>query len=169
MITLRPIATTDAPAVADAVVQSRDALRRWMVWYRDEYDARDAAAWIEASLATAAAGTGIQFAVLSDVQSLLGVIGFEDVSDQTGRAMIGYWLATPATGHGIGRQAIALALDWARAQPRLHFVWAVVAEANLPSRRVLEANRFHLIGARGTDERGDLALLYELELRSAAA
>ncbi|HEX4684986.1 MAG TPA: GNAT family N-acetyltransferase [Gemmatimonadaceae bacterium] len=165
MITLRPIATTDASAVADAVAQSRDALRRWMVWYHEGYDARDAVAWIDASLAAAAAGDGAQFAVLSDTRSLIGVIGLEGMSEGTGRAMLGYWLATPAAGRGIGRQAIALALDWARAQPHILVVWAVAADANLPSRRVLEANHFHFVGSGGVDERGDLALLYELELR----
>jgi RimJ/RimL family protein N-acetyltransferase len=169
MVTLRPIAETDASAVAAAVDQSRDALRRWMPWYRDQYSITDASTWIGASLAATAAGHGVQFAVIGHGNSLVGVIGFEDFSEQSGRAMIGYWLATPATGHGIGRQAIALALDWASARLGVRHVWAVVAEANGASRRVLEANRFQLVGSRGIDERGDLTLVYELELRTPAA
>ena len=43
---------------------------------------------------------------------------------------------------------------------------AVVADANLASRRVLEVNGFHQTGSRGTDGRGDVALIYELELRA---
>lgn len=167
MVTLRPVAATDAPAVAAAVDDSREALRRWMVWYRDDYDVKAASDWIDAALAAAAAGIGVHFAISDGEDNFLGVIGFEDISDQSGRAMIGYWLATPATGRGIGRQAIALALAWARTRPSLRVVWAVVAEANQASRRVLELNQFKPVGSRGVDERGDVALLYERELRSA--
>src|SRR4051812_47113755 len=116
MVTLRPIAADDAPAVAAAVDQSRDALRRWMAWYQDEYDVRAARVWIHASLANAAAGDSAQFAILCDTSTLVGVVGFEDMGNQNGRAMLGYWLATPIAGQGIGRQAISLALDWARTQ-----------------------------------------------------
>jgi RimJ/RimL family protein N-acetyltransferase len=164
VIGLRPIAATDAPAVAAAVNESRDALRRWMAWYRDDYDVQAARGWIEDALANAAGRTGVQFAISDGEHDLVGVVGFEGESDQPGRAMIGYWLATHATGRGVGRRAIALALDWARAQPGLRVVWAVVADVNLASRRVLEVNQFRLVGPRAIDERGDLALLYELEL-----
>lgn len=164
VIGLRPIAATDARAVAAAVNESRDAFRRWMAWYRDDYDVQAARGWIEDALANAAGRTGVQFAISDGEHDLVGVVGFEGTSDQPGRAMIGYWLATRAAGRGVGRRAIALALIWARAQPGLRVVWAVVADANLASRRVLEVNQFRFVGPRGIDERGDLALLYELEL-----
>ena len=169
MIELRPIAATDAPAVAAAVNDSRDALRRWMVWYRDDYDVQTAQRWIENSLTSTAAGTAAQFAIVDEEHKLIGVLGFEDMNDQSERAMLGYWLATRAVGKGIGRRAIELALTWARARRSLRVIWAVVADANLASRRVLEANQFQLVGSRGIDERGDLALLYELELHRPSA
>jgi hypothetical protein len=53
---------------------------------------------------------------------------------------------------------------WARRRPALRTIWAVVAEPNRASRRVLEVNGFRLVGTRGVDERGDAALIYELEL-----
>jgi RimJ/RimL family protein N-acetyltransferase len=168
MVTLRPISPEDAQAVAAAVAASRDALRRWMVWYRDDYDERAAGAWIRDAVASAAAGTGLEFAVLEG-GALVGVAGLEDVSAESGRAMLGYWLATPAAGRGVGRRAIALAVARARAMPGLRVVWAAVAEANRASRRVLEANQFRLVGTRGMDERGDTALRYELDLREPAA
>ena len=169
MIRLRPIEVADAPAIAAAVARSRDALRRWMVWYTDDYDVRAAHEWIASSLADAAAGTTVQFAVVGRGEELIGVLGFEGIAAEPGRAMLGYWLATDAVGQGFGRRAIALALTWARNHPGLRTIWAVVADANLASRRVLEVNQFQLVGARGTDERGDLALLYELELHSPTA
>src|SRR6185503_14931038 len=97
--------------------------------YRDDYDVQAARRWIEDALANAEAGTGVQFAISDGEHDLVGVLGIEGISEHTGRAMIGYWLATPAAGRGVGRQAIALALTWARAQPGLRVVWAVVADA----------------------------------------
>ena len=164
MVTLRPIAATDAPAVAAAVNESRDALRRWMAWYRDDYDVETAERWVETTLANAADGTAFHFAISDSAGDLIGVVGLEDLNEQSGRAMIGYWVSTRAIGRGIGRRAVALALEWARAQPQLRLVWAVAADANLASRRVLEVNQFQFVGSRRVDERGDVALLYELEL-----
>jgi RimJ/RimL family protein N-acetyltransferase len=169
MITLRAVSPSDAPAVANAVHRSREALRRWMPWYRDDYDRGVAEMWIEQSVAGAAAGTDFQFAILDPSNAIIGVVGFEDLSSESGRAMLGYWLATDATGRGIGRQAIALALDWARWQPAFRLIWAVVAEPNRASRRVLEVNGFRLVGPRGVDERGDTALIYELDLLALSA
>ena len=164
MVTLRPIVLSDAGAIAAAVSQSRDALRRWMPWYRDDYDEQTAEAWIAASLAGASRGTTQHFAVLDDCGTVIGVIGVEDMDEESGRGMIGYWLATPASGRQNGRQAIEQLLAWARMRPALHVLWAVVADANVASRRVLEINGFRLVEARGADERGDRALIYELEL-----
>jgi RimJ/RimL family protein N-acetyltransferase len=140
-----------------------------MAWYSDDYNEAAAQSWIASSLASAKTGTAVQFAILRDDEDLVGVLGFEDIGTEPGRAMLGYWLATDAVGQGIGRRAIALALGWARDHPGLRTVWAVVAEANLASQRVLEINQFRMVGSRGIDERGDLALLYELELHAAAA
>lgn len=166
MVRLRPIAASDAPAVAAAVNDSRDALRRWMAWYRDAYDVDAAKAWIDDALASAGAGTGFQFAILDPDDNLIGIVGLEGLSAESGRVMIGYWITTHAVSRGIGRRAVGLAVEWARSRPDLRVVWAVAAHANLASRRVLEVNRFQLVGSRGVDERGDVALLYELELHA---
>ena len=161
MISLRPLVLHDAPAVYQALDSSRDALRRWMGWYRDEYDLSDAEHWVRHTVESAAAGSGFHFAIV-DTADVIGVISLEDVG--SGRAMLGYWMASPVTGRGLGRQAIAQALTWARRRRNIRTVWALVADANVASRRVLEINGFHRVGSRGTDERGDLQLVYELEL-----
>jgi RimJ/RimL family protein N-acetyltransferase len=98
MITLRPLELADAPAVFEAVNHSRDALRRWMVWYSEAYSVTHAEAWIEQTLVARAGGTGFHFAICDANGVLVGVIGLEDVNAVTGRAMIGYWVATPFTG-----------------------------------------------------------------------
>src|SRR5262252_9068970 len=134
MVTLRPIITTDAPAIAAAVDQSRQELRRWMPWAKDDYDIDSAKTWIDASLTNAAAGTGFQFVILDESEAIVGVVGLENMSEHSDRAMIGYWVATPQASRGVGRRAIEQATDWARTQPRLRVLWAVVADANAASR-----------------------------------
>jgi RimJ/RimL family protein N-acetyltransferase len=119
-----------------------------------------------ARVASHAARTDFHFAVSDNDGQLAGVLSLESVSEETGRAMLGYWLATPATGRGLGTRAVAEALDWARGQSRLQVIWALVAETNEHSRRVLEANGFRVIGTREQDERGDVPLVYEVELRA---
>ena len=74
----------DALAVAAAVARSRDALRRWMVWYSDGYDLRAAEEWIASSLASATVGTAFQFAILRSDEDLVGVLGFEDIGNEAG-------------------------------------------------------------------------------------
>ena len=168
MVTLRPLVAADAPAIAAAIDQSLHELRRWMPWAQDNYDIASAKTWIDASLANAAAGVGFEFVIVDESDAIVGVVGLEDMTEHSDRAMIGYWVATPAAGRGIGRQAVEQAIAWARTQPQLRVVWAVVADANVASRRVLAVNHFRLVATRGIDERGDAALIYELDLHPAA-
>src|SRR5262245_6870012 len=115
MISLRSLELSDAAAVFAAVDVSRDALRRWMVWYSDSYSLADAETWIQHTLAARTEGTGFHFAICSPDDSLVGVIGLEEVTTG-GRAMLGYWMATPATGRGFGTRAVSDALTWAQSQ-----------------------------------------------------
>jgi RimJ/RimL family protein N-acetyltransferase len=167
MVSLRPLELRDARAVFQALDSSRDVLRRWMVWYRDDYKLADAESWIRHTLASAADGAGFHFAMIDAQGDLVGVISVEDVSHESGRGMLGYWMATHATGRGLGRQAVEQMVTWARDQSAIATLWAIVADANVASRRVLEVNGFRSAGTRGRDERGDLQLIYELELRPA--
>jgi RimJ/RimL family protein N-acetyltransferase len=164
MTSLRLLAPDDAPAVFKAVDASRPALRRWMVWYQDSYSLAHAEAWIQHVAATAAAGTGFHFAILDAREDLVGVIGLEDVRSDSGRAMLGYWIATHATGRGLGRRAVEQVVAWVRARGDVTTIWALVAEANLASRRILELNDFRVASTGGPDERGDVVLTYELRL-----
>lgn len=164
MSCLRPLAPNDSLAIYSAVDGSRPALRRWMSWYHDAYGVADAESWLRFTSTEQAAGRCQHFAICDDEAGLVGVIGFEDITED-GRAMIGYWIATPSTGRGLGTRAIRDALDWARAETQIDMVWAIVAEPNAASRRVLERNGFRL--ARVADDKsvsGDQQLIYELSL-----
>jgi RimJ/RimL family protein N-acetyltransferase len=166
MSTIRPLDLADAPALFAAVDCSRDALRRWMEWYHDAYSLSDAETWITHTLAARSEGTGFHFAIVEADGRLVGTVGLEDVNPAS-RAMLGYWIATPETRRGVATRSVGEALRWAQTNTGIRTVWAVAAELNAPSRRVLTANGFHRVGVRGIDSRGDVPLLYELEVRTA--
>jgi ribosomal-protein-serine acetyltransferase len=130
MVILRPLELDDVPAIYRAVDSSRDALRRWMVWYQETYSIKHAEAWIQYTIDSAASGAGFHFAIVAD-GDLVGVISVEGLTPDSRRGMLGYWMATRATGRGLGREAVAQVVAWARAQTNLATLWALVAEANI--------------------------------------
>lgn len=158
---IRPLTSADAPALFAAVDSSREALQRWMVWCDDTYALDDARSWVDHTLSDRAAGTGAHFAICAPDGALIGVVSLEGIDAASGRAMLGYWVATPATGRGVARRSVDDVLRWARENSSIAVVWAIVAEANGGSRRVLEANAFSAVRAAKTDDRGDRTLIYE--------
>ena len=82
VVRLRPIETRDAPAIHQAVDSSREELRRWMAWYRDDYDLAAASAWVQHAIATAAAGSGFHFAIIDADDELLVTIEQEILLDR---------------------------------------------------------------------------------------
>jgi ribosomal-protein-serine acetyltransferase len=166
MTTLRSLAPTDGPAIFAGVDCSREAFRRWLVWYHDGYSLADAEAWLQRSLTEQGAGTGFHFAICREDGTLVGVTSLEDVSESAGRAMLGYWVATPATGRGAATRAVGQVLAWARVHTAIRIVWALVAEGNARSRGVLEANGFHVAASREGPAESDAELVYEIELKS---
>ncbi len=69
---------------------------------------------------------------------------------------IGYGIAPHHRGMGHCARAIALLLEWARSDARVHRVAAETGTANLPSQRVLERNGFCPVGLRIDAEDGEL-------------
>lgn len=168
MTTIRPIELDDAPAVYAAVDASRDALARWMGWCHPGYSLADATAWVERSVAERGAGAGYQFAICDDQGDLVGVLGVEDVSPTRAWAMLGYWIATPATGRGHATRAVAQGLAWVARHTHITTLRAHVAPANAASRRVVEANGFR-IGETDAVAAASGQLVYELHRRGVSA
>jgi len=163
MSTIRPLQLADARLIFAAVDCSRDALRRWMEWYHDDYSLSDAEAWIKQTLAEQDERKAFHFAITEADGHLVGVLGLEGISPDN-RAMLGYWVATPVAGRVVATRSVTDVLRWAQQETGIRIVWAVVAESNIASQRVLEANGFRRVGARDIDSRGDVPLQYEVEL-----
>ena len=62
-------------------------------------------------------------------------------------ATLGYWMGAPHAGRGWMTRAVAAACRHGFGQMGLHRIEAACLRSNLPSRALLERNRFHLEGA----------------------
>ncbi|MDX6197762.1 MAG: [ribosomal protein S5]-alanine N-acetyltransferase [Actinomycetota bacterium] len=69
---------------------------------------------------------------------LLGECGWLGGPDDRGDVEIGYGLAGPARGRGIGTEAVGVLAAWVERQPGVSRITADALIGNAPSRRVLE-------------------------------
>jgi GNAT superfamily N-acetyltransferase len=101
-----------------------------------------------AGLAFTAAG-GSTWLIADADDAVVGECGTK-LPPQAGVVEIGYGLAGPSRGRGLGTRAVGALVDWLAAQPDIDRVLAFVAMDNLASRRLLERLGFvvdHLAGS----------------------
>jgi RimJ/RimL family protein N-acetyltransferase len=82
---------------------------------------------------------------------VVGDCGVHGPISETGEVEIGYGLAEPWRGLGLGRETVRLLTRWLVALDDVHTVAARVAPANTPSRRALESCAF-VVTARTDDQ-----------------
>jgi len=100
-------------------------------------------------LAFAQAG-GWTWLVLDDDGRVAGECGIKAPPDADGVVEIGYGLAAPSRGRGLGRRLVAALVAELSARPGVQRIEAEVHVGNVASRRVLEANGFGLADVHGT-------------------
>jgi RimJ/RimL family protein N-acetyltransferase len=76
---------------------------------------------------------------------VVGDMGTFGPPDEHGRVEVGYGLAAPYRGRGIGTEAVRAMVDWLAAQPDVRVVTASVEVGNEPSRRLLARLGFDLV------------------------
>ena len=69
--------------------------------------------------------------------AVVGDCGWRGGPDAAGDVLLGYGLAVPARGHGLGTEAVAVLCAWAQAQPGVRRLVAEVHVDNAASRRLL--------------------------------
>ena len=87
------------------------------------------------------------FVVLADLPAgrVVGDLGTFGPPDEQGRVEIGYGLAAPFRGRGIGTEAVATFVDWLVTVPGVRVVTASVEVGNEASRRLLARIGFSLV------------------------
>ena len=111
-------------------------------------DSLDALGWVEHG----GPDDGGWFVLLRDDHAgevVIGDLGTFGPPDDEGRVEIGYGLAGPFRGRGLGTEAVRLLVDWLAGQPEVRVVTASVEVGNEPSRRLLARLGFALTGESG--------------------
>ena len=106
-------------------------------------DSLDALGWVEHG----GPDDGGWFVLLRDAHAgdlVVGDLGTFGPPDDDGRVEIGYGLAAPFRGRGLGSEAVRLLVDWLAAQPEVRLLTASVEVGNEPSRRLLAGLGFRL-------------------------
>jgi RimJ/RimL family protein N-acetyltransferase len=103
------------------------------------------------ALAFTATG-GLTWLVVDAAGAVVGEVGTKAPPDGTGTVEIGYGLAGPSRGQGLGSRAVATLLRWLDDQPDIHRVVAHVDPGNEPSCRLLERLGFRA-GEQAAGER----------------
>jgi RimJ/RimL family protein N-acetyltransferase len=88
------------------------------------------------------------FVTLAADGRVIGDCGTAGPPDDEGRQEIGYGLAAPFRGQGLGTEAVRLMADWLAEQPGIRSLTADVEVGNDASRRLLERLGFRLTGER---------------------
>lgn len=88
------------------------------------------------------------FATLADDGRVVGDCGTLGWADDSGRVEIGYGLAAPYRGAGLGAEMVGALAGWVAAQPGVRVVTASVEVGNEPSRRLLDRLGFGLVAER---------------------
>ncbi|HTW18759.1 MAG TPA: GNAT family protein [Mycobacteriales bacterium] len=89
---------------------------------------------------------GLGFLILDDDDRIAGDCGTKTPTRPDGSVEIGYGLAAPSRGRGLGGRAVAALVSWLAQQPGVTSVEAEVEVTNTPSWRVLERIGFTPVG-----------------------
>jgi RimJ/RimL family protein N-acetyltransferase len=111
-IVLRAHAETDALAMTTYL--SDWATAQWLLTVPHPYTHQDSLDWILTEAPEGwRQGNSFWFAIAdATTDDFLGEIGLQIKEPGTRCAEVGYWLAPPARGRGLMRQALTLLLDW---------------------------------------------------------
>jgi RimJ/RimL family protein N-acetyltransferase len=107
---------------------------------------------------------GLAFLILDADGRIAGECGTKSPPSDQGVVEIGYGLAAPSRGHGLGGAAVGALVEWLARQPGVRAIEAEVHVGNAPSWRILERLGFV---ANGSDVNGFRHYLLDLPNRAA--
>lgn len=138
---IRPLDRKDAEELTVLRLRNRAKLEPW------ELDADDPERWYTVDGVRDWITDGqVRFAIVDvgELAGMLSLTGIDRGPIQT--AMLSYFVDESRTGRGLATRAVADAVQHAFGELGLHRVEAGTAVANIASQRVLEHNRFTLVG-----------------------
>jgi RimJ/RimL family protein N-acetyltransferase len=95
---------------------------------------------------------GLAWLVVDDSGAVVGELGTKGPPDPAGRVEVGYGLAGPSRGRGLGTRAVQALIGWLSAQPEVTVIEARVLPGNEPSVRLLRRLGFSPVGMVGGED-----------------
>lgn len=127
----------DAERVFELTDQSRDYLKEWLPWLDFTTKLEDTQDFIKAGSGNFVEGKSLNGAVLYKGE-IVGMAGFNDISQQSKTAKIGYWLGREYQGRGIMVRVAKALTAYALDELKLNKVEIRVAAGNTKSRNIPE-------------------------------
>lgn len=148
MTVIRPLELSDAPALTELVVASREHLEPWEPARPERfYTLGGQQELLRLALSERRGGRMGPYVVLDEQGSPAGRITLNNVVRGAGQyASVGYWLGVGQTGRGLATRALAELVDLAFGEWGLHRLEAGTLLHNTASQRVLERNGFQPYG-----------------------
>lgn len=144
---LRPWRASDAVAFHEAALESVGTVGTWMNWCHANYTLQETQDWINLCQQDLINERSYEMGVFSlDGAELYGGFGINLINHLHKYANIGYWVRESRQGHGLALDALRLAIEFGLHELQLRRLEIVVAENNLPSRKLAEKAGAHFEG-----------------------
>jgi ribosomal-protein-serine acetyltransferase len=138
-ILARTLASGDLESLYAAVLESKDAVGRWMSWCHPDYSVGDAEEWIAHCERSWEARADREFGIFDATSGeLLGCAGINQFNRVHNFANVGYWVRTSRVGKGVAPAAVLSLAKFAFGELRLSRIEIVAQVDNVASRRVAE-------------------------------
>jgi len=136
-LVLRPLHSTDAPAIAVGAGDKRVA--RYLIQVPSPYPIALARSWVRHRIDWWELGRGVTLAIATreSPAELLGTTSLR-ISRRDRRAELGYWLIASAWGHGYATEATRALVDHGFRALQLARIYALVLAGNTASEHVLD-------------------------------
>lgn len=137
--------------IYNLIDSDRKHLRRWLCWVDASVSPDSTRAFIENALTDLAEKTAIIWAILVEGE-VKGIVSFFNINWPAGRAEIGYWLASDATGKGVMSRCVSELERLGFNELGLEKIEIRCAEGNTPSRGIPERLGYR---TEGVQRRGE--------------
>ena len=137
-IVLRPNRPEFSAYLVDAVAESIGTVGRWMTWCHPHLSESEALDWYMASERNWETGSDYEFSIFTPAGEYLGGAGLNQFNETNNFANLGYWIRESRQCQGFATEAARLLAGFGLGSLQLHRIEIVVADGNLPSRRVAE-------------------------------
>lgn len=136
---VRPLLPADAPALAEAALESIATVGVWLPWCDASFTLAEAEEWVRICAAERADGSAHSMGIFDAADgAYLGGVGINHINRVHDFANLGFWVRQSRQGEGIAPRAVWLMAAYGFEKLALTRLEIVAAEQNAGSRKVAE-------------------------------